>query len=116
MASIFNSLQFSAVHKSRFPQLYKVPSITSTTLRPIRNGLFSSEAKHFEFSGKPLRFTGFGLKKKNCSFEFPIIKAAAAADADGQEIEISNGFSRATTTKSIAERFPALVTGFFFFF
>ncbi|KAL0372505.1 UNVERIFIED_CONTAM: Triose phosphate/phosphate translocator, chloroplastic [Sesamum calycinum] len=37
---------------------------------------------------------------------------AAAADAEGHPIEISNGFAE---SKSFAERFPALVTGFFFF-
>lgn len=50
--------------------------------------------------------------RRHRSVEFPVAKAAAA-DADGGEIEISDGLSK--PSKSFAEKFPALITGFFFF-
>ncbi|GFZ00206.1 general regulatory factor 12 [Actinidia rufa] len=50
--------------------------------------------------------------RRNRSVEFPASKATAD-DADGGEIEISEGLSK--PSKGFAERFPALVTGLFFF-
>ncbi|KAL0327130.1 UNVERIFIED_CONTAM: Triose phosphate/phosphate translocator, chloroplastic [Sesamum angustifolium] len=64
-----------------------------------------------DFSGKSLNTLGLNeiLNHRGCP-EF--YTRAAAADAEGHPIEISNGFAE---SKSFAERFPALVTGFFFF-
>ncbi|MBA0776132.1 hypothetical protein Gotri_011178, partial [Gossypium trilobum] len=66
-------------------------------------------------SAKPLTFTGWNQNmRRRCQVEFPVASAAAAdADADGLETEISEGHAK--PSKSFAERFPALVTGFFFF-
>ncbi|TYI29818.1 hypothetical protein ES332_A05G343300v1 [Gossypium tomentosum] len=66
-------------------------------------------------SAKPLTFTGWNQNmRRRCQVEFPVVSAAAAdADSDGLETEISEGHAK--PSKSFAERFPALVTGFFFF-
>ncbi|XP_022733396.1 triose phosphate/phosphate translocator, chloroplastic-like [Durio zibethinus] len=62
---------------------------------------------------KPLTFTGWNqTMRRRSQVEFPVA-SAAAADSDGREIEISEGYAK--PSKSFAERFPALVTGFFFF-
>ncbi|KAL8518538.1 hypothetical protein ACS0TY_009775 [Phlomoides rotata] len=113
MASISNP---SLIHQSRFSSSY-------------RTGLIVSRASHLEFShkinlSKPVNFSGKSLRKPGLnellnlrgSSEFCITKVAAAdanANADGHEIEVANGFTKAE--KSFGERFPALVTGFFFF-
>lgn len=105
----------------------------------------SPENIQVEFSGKQLRFSGWDhLLRRRGLVEIPLIKAVASADDADQDIEISDGFvfelfkilksffffdffdkgytcnftNRLTITeppKSLAERFPALVTGFFFF-
>ncbi|XP_039012357.1 triose phosphate/phosphate translocator, chloroplastic-like [Hibiscus syriacus] len=60
-------------------------------------------------SAKPFKFTGWNQNmRRRSQVEFPVASAA-----DGGEIEISEG--NAELSKSFAERFPALVTGFFFF-
>lgn len=113
-----STLQFGAVQISRLPSPYRLPRISA-----VRSGLFSSKIKHLEFSslplgwlsGNPLNLSGSGvhLLKKHDYFHFPAAKAAAADADGGQEIDISDGFYK--PTKNFAERFPALVTGFFFF-
>ncbi|KAL2519292.1 Triose phosphate/phosphate translocator TPT [Abeliophyllum distichum] len=94
MASISNLTQFS-LQKSRFSSLYKPQSAASA---PVK------------FAGKSLGISGLNHLLKHREF---CIAKAAAADAEGHEIEISNGFSK--PSESFAQRFPALVTGFFFF-
>lgn len=120
MASIYSTAQFP-VQRSRLSAKYKLPRPGSSTSSSIRNGPFISNPKSLALSSLPvpaglfaetLRYSGSQLLKQRGSFDFPITKAAAA-DADGQEVEVSDGFSR--PTKSFAEKFPALVTGFFFF-
>ncbi|KAI3452902.1 hypothetical protein Pfo_009565 [Paulownia fortunei] len=125
MASISN---FSFVQQSRFSSLYKQHSRSSAapilhrsghvTLRPIhlefsplsKKRVFSGPV---EFSGKELRTPGLTeILKRRGSSGFCTTKAAAA-DAEDHEIEISNWFAK--SSKSFAERYPALVTGFFFF-
>ncbi|KAL2546660.1 Triose phosphate/phosphate translocator TPT [Forsythia ovata] len=120
MASISYLTQFS-LQKSRFSSLYKPQSATSG-LRTSRQVI--SRTNHLEFSPNkiesfpaPVKFAGksLGLSGLNHLLKHPefCIAKAAAADAEGHEIEISNGLSK--PSESFAQRFPALVTGFFFF-
>ncbi|KAM7484423.1 hypothetical protein LguiA_000432 [Lonicera macranthoides] len=122
MASITNSFQFS-IHRSQFSYLNKV---TGSDLVPLkgRSVVFRPPTKleplpeslsPVELSGKVLKFTGWSqLLRQRASVGFPVTKAAAADfDADDVEIEISDGVSK--PTKSFSEKFPALITGFFFF-
>ncbi|KAL3501502.1 hypothetical protein ACH5RR_035951 [Cinchona calisaya] len=112
MATISSSIQFS-LQRSRFSaHLHKLPSRNERFVSKAKSLDFSSLPEPAGLSAKPLRFFGSQLLKQRGTFQFPISKAAAA-DAEGREIEISDGFSR--PNKSFAERFPALVTGFFFF-
>ncbi|CAA2997635.1 triose phosphate/phosphate translocator, chloroplastic-like [Olea europaea var. sylvestris] len=107
MASISNLTQFS-LQKSRFSSLHTSRQVISRAhhleFSPKKIESFTAPVK---FAGKSLGISGLNhiLKhRESC------IAKAAAADAEGHEIEISSGSS-----KSFAQRFPALVTGFFFF-
>ncbi|KAI3763691.1 hypothetical protein L2E82_13685 [Cichorium intybus] len=93
------------------------PALALRTSQPVVLSLRNSPEKiPAEFAGKQLRFSGWDqLLKRKGSVEIPVVKAAAAADGGDQEIEISEGLKIAEAPKSFAERFPALVTGFFFF-
>ncbi|KAL0408739.1 UNVERIFIED_CONTAM: Triose phosphate/phosphate translocator, chloroplastic [Sesamum radiatum] len=123
MASISNS---ALLQQSRFSSLYKQHSRNSAAPILHRSGHLTSRPNHLEFSPLskrrvlgPVDFSGksfntLGLNEilnRRGSPEFYTTRAAAA-DADGHAIEIPNGFAE---PKSFAERFPALVTGFFFF-
>lgn len=92
-----------------------------------------------EFGSKSSNFDGWSQVLRQRSVEFPLPEAAASADANGREFEISDGFetyysclsnlwsivSRFSQTyfycrnvkssKGFAERFPVLITGLFFF-
>ncbi|KAH6797817.1 Glucose-6-phosphate/phosphate translocator-like protein [Perilla frutescens var. hirtella] len=112
MASISN---LSLSHQSRFSSLYKQHSRSSATplvhrnVHPTSNHLqflplpskINALSESVRFSGNSLSNEIFNLRRLS---QFCITKAAAAADADFAE-----------PNKSFAERFPALVTGFFFF-
>ncbi|KAK1413728.1 hypothetical protein QVD17_35506 [Tagetes erecta] len=71
----------------------------------------SPEKKRVELSG---RFLGWDhdVMRRRGSVTFPVIKAAAAMADDGGDHE---GLSIVEPPKSFLERYPALVTGFFFF-
>ncbi|EXB44832.1 Triose phosphate/phosphate translocator TPT [Morus notabilis] len=79
-----------------------------------RNVVRASSSENVEVPNKALGFSLWNqrLRRRGSDAEFPVAKAAAA-DADGREIEISDGYAK--TEKSFAERFPWLITGFFFF-
>jgi solute carrier family 35 protein E1 len=125
MASLSN---FSVIQQSRFSSLHKLLGRSSAAPVLHRNGSVSSKAYHLpvpplsrkivfskpvEFSGKDLRSPALNeILKRRGSYESCPTRAVAA-DAEGHEIEISKGF--AVAGKSFGERFPALVTGFFFF-
>ncbi|KAL3830621.1 hypothetical protein ACJIZ3_019423 [Penstemon smallii] len=109
---------FSFIQQSRFSSLYKQHSRSSASsspaflranhlkFSPLSKKIVSS--KQVDFSGKFLTTPGLvEILNRRGSDEFCIAKAAAA-DAE------SNGFAK-PNSKSFAERFPALVTGFFFF-
>ncbi|PWA83400.1 triose phosphate/phosphate translocator, chloroplastic [Artemisia annua] len=68
----------------------------------------------FGLSGNGLRFSGWDRVVRPRSLgDFQVVKAAAAAD--GEEFDISEGLAIAEPPKSFLQRYPALVTGFFFF-
>ncbi|XP_021299682.1 triose phosphate/phosphate translocator, chloroplastic-like [Herrania umbratica] len=127
MASITNAAH-TLVTNSRFSSLYLstnkvLPSCLLLKTRPSASSRASGLAISplpdknkawvpVGFSGKPLTLPGWNQTlRRRGQVEFPV--AAAAAAADGGEIEISDGYAK--PSKSFAERFPALVTGFFFF-
>lgn len=120
MALVTNPFQCS-IQTSRFSSLYLSPKRLVTTNHVVlKTRSLASKSKCLafsplpdnrepqkpvEFSGKALRFSGWSeLLRRRGSVEFPVV-AATAAEADGY----------AKPSKSFAERFPALVTGFFFF-
>ncbi|KAK4484050.1 hypothetical protein RD792_011269 [Penstemon davidsonii] len=115
MASISN---FSFIQQSRFSSLYKQHSRSSTTsspaflranhlnFSPLSKKIVSS--KQVDFSGRFLKTPGLVEILNRRGSDDIFIAKAAAADAE------SNGFAK-PNSKSFAERFPALVTGFFFF-
>ncbi|KAG8366440.1 hypothetical protein BUALT_Bualt17G0080000 [Buddleja alternifolia] len=70
--------------------------------------------KHVEFSGKYSGLNEIFLERRG-NFAFFTRNAAAAAEGHDQ-IDIAKGFGdNKPISKSFGERFPALVTGFFFF-
>ncbi|KAB1222031.1 Triose phosphate/phosphate translocator TPT, chloroplastic [Morella rubra] len=119
MASITN-LFHSSVQTSRFSSLYSSPNRGTTNPVVLKARSLTSKATCLAFSplpenrgpltpvessGRALRFSGWTeLLRRRGSVDFPVV-AAAAAEADG--------YSK--PSKSFAERFPVLVTGFFFF-
>ncbi|OMO71958.1 Drug/metabolite transporter [Corchorus olitorius] len=123
MASATNSAQ-SLVTNSRFSSLYlsttkvKPTCLSFKTRSPATCLAFSPLPDKTKglvplgLSAKPLTFTGWNqitMRRRRSQVEIPVV-SAAAADADGQEIE---GYAK--PSKSFAEKFPWLVTGFFFF-
>ncbi|XP_044489239.1 triose phosphate/phosphate translocator, chloroplastic-like [Mangifera indica] len=128
MASVTNPLHFS-IKTPGISSLYLSKSkVSSSTDVQLRTGSLASKSTRLEFSPLPekkesplrvnssggcLRFTGWSQQiRQRSTVDFPVV-SAAAADADGCEIEISDGYTK--PSKSFGERFPALVTGFFFF-
>ncbi|XP_062162396.1 triose phosphate/phosphate translocator, chloroplastic-like [Alnus glutinosa] len=119
MASITNPFQ-SSIQTSRFSSLYLSPNRATTCHLVLKTRSMTSKAARLafsplpesrapptpvEFPGKTLRFSGWNqLLRRRGSVEFPVV-AATAADADGY----------AKPSKSFSEKFPVLVTGFFFF-
>lgn len=103
MASISN---VSLIQQSRFSSLYKQHNRSSAAPILHKSGHITSRANHLEFLplskkialSKPVKFAGRtpGLNEilnLRGSSEFCITKAAAA-DAEGHEIELSNGFEQ----------------------
>ncbi|KAK2966696.1 hypothetical protein RJ640_007983, partial [Escallonia rubra] len=125
MASIATSIQFS-IQRSKFSStstfLCRAPAnlvaFKSRSVAPRASGLELPPESGVSpapvgLSGNGLRSSGWSqLLRRRGSVDFPVTKAAAA-DADGLEIDISHGTSK--PAKSFTERFPWLVTGFFFF-
>ncbi|KAG5521365.1 hypothetical protein RHGRI_033807 [Rhododendron griersonianum] len=120
MASIACSTQF-LLNPSRFsspvrvsPSLVQLKTRFSVTSRaeffPVPEYRLSTAS--FGLSGTSLGlFGGSQLLRRKFSGDFTT--KAAADDADGYEIEVSDGLSK--PSKSFGEKFPVLVTGFFFF-
>ncbi|KAK9191601.1 hypothetical protein WN943_020215 [Citrus x changshan-huyou] len=132
MASTANPVQYS-IKTPRISSLYlsstkvccakvlnSTRSLTSNAKRlldfsPLPEKKESSRG--VSFCGEPLKFSGGSQQiRRRGTVDFPVVSAAAAG-ADGHahetEIEVSDGYAK--PSKSFGERFPALVTGFFFF-
>lgn len=130
MASLGNSVQQLQIPHARFS------TFCLSSARPNPNSLRQSRSLRFPclslpplpenhssytvasvFSSRKLDFSGFFsplLRRRRSLVEFPtVVLAAAAADADGREDVASEGV--ASPTKSFGEKYPALVTGGFFF-
>lgn len=91
------------------------PTLALRTSQPVfLSPSNSSEKKRpVELSGKQLRYCGWNqLLRRRSSVEISVVKAAALTDGADREIE---GSAITEAPKSFAERYPALVTGFFFF-
>ncbi|OVA18897.1 Drug/metabolite transporter [Macleaya cordata] len=133
MASVGNPVQI-LVPRSRLSSLYLSSNKKSCTALPnsvlIKNRSVVSRISHLAFSPLPenrifssaptdftvknSRFSGLNsLLRRHRSSEFVVVSAASAADADGGEIGASDRLS--TPSKSFSEKYPALITGFFFF-
>ncbi|XP_058070364.1 triose phosphate/phosphate translocator, chloroplastic-like [Magnolia sinica] len=121
MASVGNPLQLQT-HRSRLSSLYLstarlLPRADSLRCR-TRFSRFPSlpfsplpENRFAELSGNVLRFSAPNpVLRRRRPVEFPVVSATAAADGDGHEIE-----GVANPSKSFAEKYPALITGSFFF-
>ncbi|XP_073053894.1 triose phosphate/phosphate translocator, chloroplastic-like isoform X2 [Primulina eburnea] len=119
MASMSNIHLLQQSKSSSFYKQHATNSITSIANRRRTHVEFSTLSKKIQspkpviFSSTPLKFVGFNEILKHRDSHKSWITKAAAADAEGHEIEIANGSAK--PGKSFAERFPALVTGFFFF-
>ncbi|KAL5553647.1 hypothetical protein UlMin_041048 [Ulmus minor] len=126
MASITNPVH-SPIRMSGFSSLFLSPLKISPNLVALKSrsvvsrasGLaFSPLSKNLkasepvEVSERVLGFSPLSQRLRRRGSEFPLVKAAAA-DAEGGEIEISEGYAK--PSKSFAEKFPFLITGFFFF-
>ncbi|XP_058769444.1 triose phosphate/phosphate translocator, chloroplastic-like [Vicia villosa] len=109
MCSVTNSVLIS-LQKPQISSLFLSPKRVSTS---TSYALLKSPTLHFETKDSSLVFSplvkALGVRQRR----FPVVVAALAADADDSEIEISNG--SVISSKSFGEKFPALVTGFFFF-
>lgn len=107
---------------SRMSSLYlttRAASAASVLLRTRRSS-FAGNASRLalspspEPSPEPLRFAGGGgpFRRRRLA-DSPVARAAAAADAEGREVGVPDGLAK--PSQSFGERYPALVTGFFFF-
>ncbi|WJX62748.1 hypothetical protein P8452_47710 [Trifolium repens] len=109
MSSVTNPVLIS-VQRPQISSLFllskRVSTSTSYGLLKSRT-LQQHEAKYPSLAFSPL-VKGLRLRERR----FPVV-AALAADAGDSEIGITNGSVQ--SSKSFGEKFPALVTGFFFF-
>lgn len=128
MASLINPVH-SPIRTSQFSSLYLSSNKISPSFALLKVRSLSSRASSLAFSPLPeavkplpaVGFSGKGLKlsgwsqqlRRRGSVELLPVAKAAAADADGAEIEIADGYGK--PTKSFSEKFPFLITGFFFF-
>ncbi|KAJ4960443.1 hypothetical protein NE237_020353 [Protea cynaroides] len=125
MASVGNPVGLS-VPGSRVSSLY-LSSRGSSNFLTFKNRSVLTQASRLVFaplpesysgrspvepSGKVPRLSYLNLSlTRQRSIKFPVV-SAAAADADGHEIEVLSGLAK--TPESLADKFPVLVTGFFF--
>lgn len=112
MASVINPVR-SPTHTNQISSLYLSPNRISPSNVALKSRSFSSSSLAFSALPEKLRvpvlsieFSGWNQHlRRRGSVDFPVAKAAA----DGAEIEITEG------SKSFFEKFPFLITGFFFF-
>ncbi|WJX57398.1 hypothetical protein P8452_42963 [Trifolium repens] len=108
MSSVTNPVLIS-VQRPQISSLFLLSKrvSTSTSYGLLKSRTLQHEAKDSSLCFSPL-VKGLRLRERR----FPIV-AALAADAGDSEIGITNGSVQ--SSKSFGEKFPALVTGFFFF-
>ncbi|KAL6294838.1 hypothetical protein ACE6H2_002980 [Prunus campanulata] len=127
MASVISPVH-SPIRTCQFSSLYLSSNKISPSFALLKARSLSSKASSLTFSpltetikpfspvelsGKALRFSGWSQElRRRGSVELPVAKAAAA-DAEGAEIESAAGYGK--PSKSFSEKFPFLITGFFFF-
>ncbi|XP_068331712.1 triose phosphate/phosphate translocator TPT, chloroplastic-like [Pyrus communis] len=114
MASVINQLSSNKISPSF--ALLKVRSLSSraSSLAFLPLPEAAKPSPEIGFSGKGLKFSGWSQQLRRLgSVELLPVAKAAAADADGAEIEIADGYGK--PAKSFSEKFPFLITGFFFF-
>lgn len=121
MASLANAIQFS-IQRSQFPCGNKSfgartssSGLVPCKIQSVSSSLgFSPESfSPVGISGKALKFSGWDhLLTRRGAVEFPVTKAAAA-DAGDHEIESVDGILK--PNPSFFDKYPALLTGFFFF-
>lgn len=112
MASVINPVR-SPIRTNQISSLYLSPNRISPSNVKLKSRSFSSSSLAFSPLPEKLRvpalsteFSGWSQHLRRRGFvDFPVAKAAA----DGAEIEITEG------SKSFFEKFPFLITGFFFF-
>ncbi|XP_077223162.1 triose phosphate/phosphate translocator, chloroplastic-like [Tasmannia lanceolata] len=90
------------------------PKVLHQKNRPILSRFsplaFSPLPENHTFSGNVLRFSGLNpVSRRHRSVDFPIVSASASASADAD----SEGLTK--PSKSFAAKYPALITGGFFF-
>lgn len=106
MASTTNPVQ-SLITNSGFSSLYLSTNKVSPSCRLLKTRSSSSRASCLAFpreenkgsvpvgmfAAKPLTFTGWNqtMRRRRSQVEPPVVASAAAADADGREIEIFEG-------------------------
>ncbi|KAK0575237.1 hypothetical protein LWI29_035886 [Acer saccharum] len=128
MASVINPVASSIKTPRNISSLYLSHSKVSPSYVQLKTRSLVSNATRLAFSplpeskeppvklgftGEPLRFSGWSQQiRRRSAVDLPV-SSAAAADAEGRDIEFSNG--NAKTSKSFSDKFPVLVTGFFFF-
>ncbi|KAK7307060.1 hypothetical protein VNO77_39787 [Canavalia gladiata] len=126
MACVTNPVHVSVqVQRPLICSVFLLPKRVSTSYGLFKTRALSSEAKDSSFAFSPLvggaKHYGknalgglrmFGLDQQLRHGRFSVV-AALAADGDDSEIEITDGSVK--LSKSFGEKFPVLVTGFFFF-
>ncbi|XP_068654384.1 triose phosphate/phosphate translocator, chloroplastic-like [Aristolochia californica] len=113
VGSRLSSLFLSPVRPSPVFRFQKVSPIATRTSSLAFSPLPERENRT-GFSNKVLRLYSFSsVSRRNRKTEFPIVSAAAAADADGGDISAAKGLSK--PSKSFSEKYSALITGAFFF-
>ncbi|XP_027360242.1 triose phosphate/phosphate translocator, chloroplastic-like [Abrus precatorius] len=108
MAAVTNPVHVS-VQRHRISSVFSLPRRVSTGYGLLKVRALQSEAKDSSFAFSPM----VGGSKHLRHRRFPVV-TALAADDDGSEGEkIKEGSVK--PSRSFGEKFPALVTGFFFF-
>ncbi|GKA76333.1 triose phosphate/phosphate translocator, chloroplastic-like protein, partial [Tanacetum coccineum] len=115
MASLMSHL---SMHPAKLSSNKRFTSVISPCV-PLRTSQRVVEVRVNNLSSKVpfgLRFSRWDLVVRPRGLgDFQVVKAAAAADHGGEEFDISEGLSIVEPPKSFLQRYPALVTGFFFF-
>ncbi|KAM7269396.1 hypothetical protein ACFE04_024893 [Oxalis oulophora] len=106
-----------AVKKSGLSCLYSLSSSSSSRVSLKTVVSKTQSLACLPANNKPLSvsvtFSGWNYPLRRRSSVDSLVVKAAAGDADDRQIEVSDKYDK--PSKSFAEKYPALVTGFFFF-